>query len=390
MTMEHRKTVIHCPVHALPEFVPCDPAEVAPIADHLRSNTPVESETTFPRGTILPDGRLDLCKQSLGPEGCRLITDALADNTTVASLMLGTDAIGNAGAADVARLLERNERLEVVYLGCNRIDGNGVGLLADALAEHPSVTGLWLKRNPIGDDGARHLARLLRTNRTLTTLDIVNTDFGDDGFDAILDALIEDNRTVERLFLGGNGLTAAAADRFARLLVANPVLKGIFLNVNHLGDDGAAGLAPALASNRTLTQLGLASNGIGPRGAEALFGAIAGHPTLFDVDLGYSPSTAALGAVANAVGDDGARLAGEMLARNQALIRLNLRRNGITETGIEHFVTGLEPNRTLQQLILDWKLDARLETLLLRNRDGAVPLSRRLTRDVKLIQSVYR
>ncbi len=28
----------------------------------------MSERTDFPRGTLLPDGRLDLCKQDLGPE----------------------------------------------------------------------------------------------------------------------------------------------------------------------------------------------------------------------------------------------------------------------------------------------------------------------------------
>ena len=68
------------------------------------------------------------------------------------SLLLGTDGIGNAGAADVAELVGKNSALEVLYLGCNKIDAAGVAPLAASLTvPNSSVTGLWLKRNPVGE-----------------------------------------------------------------------------------------------------------------------------------------------------------------------------------------------------------------------------------------------
>src|SRR5205085_25217 len=124
----HRMTqpLILCPIYHIQEIVPCPPEEVLPLVEHLRANVGVAEATAFPRGTILSDGRLDLCKQSLGPGGCRLVTEALAENTFVKSLLLGTDGIGNVGAGDVARLIKRNNHLEIVYLGCNRIEDAGV------------------------------------------------------------------------------------------------------------------------------------------------------------------------------------------------------------------------------------------------------------------------
>ena len=56
-----------------------------------------------------------------------MVTDALLRNTQIKSLLLGTDGIGDQGAADVARLIERNEHLEIIYLGCNKIGEGGVG-----------------------------------------------------------------------------------------------------------------------------------------------------------------------------------------------------------------------------------------------------------------------
>src|SRR5579871_2032881 len=205
------EAVIHCPIHDVTDITPCDPAEIAPLISHLEADLPVTQPTAFPRGTVMEDGRLDLCKQQLGPAGCRLVTEALAANTTITSLLLGTDGIGDGGAADVARLIEHNPRLEIIYLGCNRIGESGAAVLAGTLARNRSVKGLWLKRNPIGEAGALSIAAMLRHNRSLRTLDLVNTYPGPDGLAALVDVLIHENHTIEWLYLGGNDIDAEAA-----------------------------------------------------------------------------------------------------------------------------------------------------------------------------------
>ena len=231
---------LHCPLHRI-EVVPRNPAELVPLLTYLRTDAPIADAVTFPCGTVLPDGRLDLCKQALGPAGCRQVVNALEANTRVVSLMLGTDGIGNAGAGDVARLVERNTSIEVLYLGCNNIDAGGISPLAEALANrNTTVSGLWLKRNPLGAEGARRVASLLQRSASLRVLDLVNTWPGD-GMAHILEALAEGNCTVERVYLGGNGLGPGDAPRLAALLRARPTLRALLLNVGQLGGRGGTG-----------------------------------------------------------------------------------------------------------------------------------------------------
>src|SRR5262245_43698294 len=96
---------LYCPLHDAPAFTPCPDAEVTPIVEFLRAGVPVTETRVFPRGTITADGRLDLCKQSVGPIGCRRVTEALRHATHVRSLVLGTDGIGDSGADAVAELV---------------------------------------------------------------------------------------------------------------------------------------------------------------------------------------------------------------------------------------------------------------------------------------------
>lgn len=381
---------INCPLHGAAKMTPCDPEEIKPLVQHLVANMSVMEPMTFPRGTVLPDGRLDLCKQNLGPLGCAMVTEALRCNTTIKSLLLGTDGIGNSGAAQVARLIETNPHLEILYLGCNLIDAAGSETLADALRTNQSVTGLWLKRNPLGVAGTKAIADMLRHNRTIRTLDLVTTQMGPEGLAALLEVLLHHNRTVERLYLGGNEIGVESCHKIAAVMERNPVLKALLLNVNDLGDEGATILASALQQNRTLTELGLASNGMTQLGAAMLFTALAEHRALQKLDLGYSPSTKVLRAKPNFIGDEGAREVAQFLRRNTALQQLDLRRTGITRAGIEVLLAGLRENQTLTRFWLDGKQDVRIARILSVNQQLRPSTDLSLPSDVAKIRSVYR
>ena len=360
------------------------------LINYLNKNQPITEKIVFPRGTVMPDGRLDLCKQSLGVMGCHLVTEALTNNFAIASLLLGTNGVGDCGAKDVARLIQRNNHLEIVYLGCNAISATGIAPLAEALRDNQSVTGLWLKRNPIGVSGAYHLAEMLRHNQSIRTLDLVNTQIGAEGLAAILEVLTYNNSTVERLYLGGNQIQPHHASLLANLLANNPVITGLLLNVNHLGDRGVTVLADGLAENKTLIELGLASNGIGVEGCNSLLAALATHPAIGNLDLGYSPSTGVLGAQPNQIGDIGGSAIAKFLKSNSTLSKLNLARNGISQEGKIALITGLEINQKLCDLTLDGKPDKRIELLLERNRRLNLGKELEKPRSVALIQSVYR
>jgi Ran GTPase-activating protein (RanGAP) involved in mRNA processing and transport len=378
---------VQCPVHRV-DITPCDAAELAPLLACLDANEPLQGHRRFPRGSLLDDGRLDLCKQSLGADHCLRITQALQHNTRVRSLMLGTDAIGDAGADAVGRLAAANPHLEVLYLGCNNIGPDGARRLGAALAGAGQLTGLWLKRNPLGPDGAGSIAQLLRGHRRLRVLDLVNTDLRDAGVQALADALCTDNRSLQCLYLGGNGLGPSSATALARLLRDAPHLQALYLSVNHLGDEGAATLAQGLAANRTLQVLELASSGIGPEGARALFAAARQHPGLHTLNLGYAVSTRALAAQANHIRDAGAGHAADLLAAGIALRELDLTHNGITDRGRALLADALCNNGQLTRLAIEGRVPAPLALQLERNR--ARHGDRPAPGDQAMVRSVYR
>ncbi|MFF0967529.1 gala protein [Streptomyces sp. NPDC003703] len=374
-------TPVRCPAIEHPDIPISDPAALDPLLARLGSARPVADDETFPLGTVRADGRIDLCKQGLGAAGAARLLPVAAASPHARHLLLGTNAIGDEGATAVARAVGSGPHgLHTLYLGCNRIGPDGVTALAGALAADTTVRALWLKRNPVGDDGARALAALLRRNTALRTLDLVNTGLTTAGLRALLDALTDRPQPVERLFLGGNGLTADAAGPLAAL-VREAGVRELYLPANHLGDEGAAVLAAAADPARPL-RLGLGGNGIGPAGARALADALTGIETL---DLGRPPSERSLGAPANATGDEGAHALAAALP-GSPLRRLELRHTGLTGRGAKSLLAAVPDDSPLEYVGLGPGLPRKVKrsfTRRLRPGTGTHP-------DLRAIGSVYR
>ncbi|MFJ2951352.1 gala protein [Streptomyces sp. NPDC087226] len=373
-------TPVRCPAIEHPDIPISDPSGLGPLLTRLRSPRAVETDETFPLGTVRADGRVDLCKQGLGAAGAARLMPVAAASPHARHVLLGTNAIGDEGASTVARALADGHGLHTLYLGCNRIGPDGAGALADALSADDTVRALWLKRNPVGDDGASALAVMLRRNTALRTLDLVNTGVTTDGLRALLDALTGRPRPVERLFLGGNGLTAEAG--LLAALIRDAGVRELYLPANHLGDEGAAVLAAAAADAGGPVRLGLGGNGIGPAGARALADALGAIEVL---DLGRPMSERSLGAPANATGDEGAHALAAALP-GSPLRRLELCHTGLTGRGAKTLLAAVPDGSPLEYVGLGPGLPRKVKrsfTQRLRPMAGSHP-------DLRAIGSVYR
>ncbi|UUU38535.1 gala protein [Streptomyces sp. NBC_00162] len=374
-------TPVRCPAIEHPDVPAADPAGLDPLLARLAADRPVETDEAFPLGTLRTDGRVDLCKQGLGPGGAARLLPAAAASAHATHLLLGTNAIGDEGARTLAGTLTGGHGLHTLYLGCNRIGPDGVRALAGALAEDSTVRALWLKRNPLLEDGARTLAALLRRNTALRTLDVVNTGIGADGVRLLLDALLEREQPLERLFLGGNGLGPDTAPLLAAL-IREAGVRELYVPANHLGDEGAATLATAAADSPRPVRLGLGGNGIGAAGARSLAGALGRIEAL---DLGRTMSERSLGATGNDPGDEGAYALAAALS-GSPLRRLELRHTGLTGRGAKSLLAAVPADSPLEYVGLGPGLPRRVKrsfTERLRPARAAHP-------DLRAIGSVYR
>ncbi|WP_235502441.1 MULTISPECIES: ribonuclease inhibitor [unclassified Kitasatospora] len=292
--------------------------DLAPLLAWLRAGDPATERIDFPTGTALPDGRLDLCKQDLGPDGAALVAESLPPRGPVHHLLLGTDRLGDQGAAAVTARALATE-VKTLYLGCNNITTTGACRIADHLRASPqTVQALWLKRNPLG--GAA--ADLVRSAEQLRTLDLVQTGLTPAALTALVDAVVTSGRPpFQRLYLGGNPLGPDGARQLARLVEAGATAE-LYISAAGLGDSGAAVLARALgaAPYGRLRRLSLASSGLGPSGsAELVVAAAAAGVEL--LDLGRVKAAGILGAPDNRLDAESARTIGAALSGTQHRLR---------------------------------------------------------------------
>ncbi|MFF4318145.1 gala protein [Streptomyces sp. NPDC001568] len=377
-----RPTPVRCPALGHPDLPLADPADLGPLLGRLAEDRPVEADETFPLGTLRADGRVDLCKQGLGPAGAALLLPAAVASPHAKHLLLGTNGLADDGARTLAGALRGGAHgLHTLYLGCNRIGPDGALALARVLTGDDTVRALWLKRNPLHEDGARILAALLRRNTALRTLDLVNTGTGAAGIRLLLDALLVRDRPLERIFLGGNGLTAEAAPLLAAL-IRDAGVRELYVPANHLGDEGAEILAAAATESARPVRLGLGGNGIGARGTRALAAALGAIDAL---DLGRALSERTLGAAGNDPGDEGAYALAAALP-GSPLRRLDLRHTGITGRGAKSLLAALPEGAPLEHIGLGPGTPRRVKRAFaerLRPATAAHP-------DVRAIGSVYR
>jgi Leucine Rich repeat/Leucine Rich Repeat len=369
-----RSTPTSCPaIHDVGH----DLSDLEPLLAALAADTPVNPEARFARGTLHGDGRLDLCKQRLGVRGCRQVVAVLSTQRRVDAVLLGTNAIGDEGAREVASLIAQG-RLETVYLGCNGIGARGAGDLSSALETDTRVRALWLKRNPLGPDGVRRVAHMLQRNASLRTLDLVNTAPDHAALVALLEAVAA-HPSLEYLYLSGNGLDREEAPSLAACLRESR-LKGLYLSVNHLENDGVEHLAAVLEEHDTLAHLGLASNGITDGGLQRLCASLVGNRHLRSLDLGRSPSAVALGAPGNVFCNSSLPALRALLGHNTTLVDLNLHPNGFTDADKRQLHDLALQKGVVRRLTLGGRGDALWQPV-------DVP---RVHADADRIRSVYR
>mmetsp|Transcript_47862 Transcript_47862/g.112999 ORF Transcript_47862/g.112999 Transcript_47862/m.112999 type:complete len:1463 (+) Transcript_47862:116-4504(+) len=324
-----------------PEPEPVDiasAAEFAPLHDFLRKrgaggaapvgDAPVgDEELHFQRGALCGDGRLDLCKQVIGPSGIESLMESLAlDSVTrraVNSVLLGNNIAGNDLGQAVADMIAGKRVLreegdgttrvqpavKVWYIAGNRLTADGLRPVLEALQTDDFVTQLWLKRNPLGSSVGVDLASMLQRNTCLQVLDLTNCALLDHGLDLLCPGM-RANSTLQHLYLGANGITVVGARKLAQVIKEGECnLSGLLLASNRLGDEGVRVLCEALeqAPKNTITRLDFSSCGVGPLGAKHISQLLlsANGCKLRHLGLGFDKTTAPLRAVPNRLGAAG-------------------------------------------------------------------------------------
>jgi len=364
---------------------------------------------------------LDLTSNMLTASCVATIVEALDGNTTLSTLVLDTNEMGDQGAAALAAgVLGCEALVELSICSCS-IGPTGAAAIARTLELNTTLTSLQISSNPIGDHGGlalgqglrlnAHLAevelrdcgiravgmkaigRALAKNQSLTNMDISgNQQLSEEDMRVFGSSLLHNDRAklgfivcdsfvlqegLHALDLSSRGVCAAYATTLSGVLKSNGVLTTLVLNDNDIRDEGAVALAHGLSHNRALELLELNGCAIKAEGAKALGRALETNDVLTKVDLRN-----------NRLGDDGVLEIGrsllnsahgvlcffccDALSIDEDVSSLDFSREGITHVRARLLAGIVRANATLTALDLYRQLDVDSAKALAR------PLERRL------------
>jgi len=150
---------------------------------------------------------LDFCH--IGPQGTKVLSEVLKENSTLTHLEVRVNHIGEEGAKYLADGLKVNHTLKSLHIYDNGIGAEGTKSISEALKVNTTLSYLLIQHNDIGEYGAKNLADSLQYNSSLTSLNLHFTDIGDTGGVYLAEAIakncsitnvdITSNRTSESI-----------------------------------------------------------------------------------------------------------------------------------------------------------------------------------------------
>ena len=188
-----------------------------------------------------PKLHVDLSCYCLVDDDLAMIVKQIILEKKCTELWLYRNKLTSNGMPLLASSLINNTTLKSLDLSFNRIGDLGVCALADVLlpAHHSSLRILYLSHAGVSDDGAKHLAELLKTNMTLAELWLSDNEIGDGGVQSLAQVLACQNKTLKFLSLSMNSsVTDSSIDALLLMFEQNRTLKSFWLTDCSLTEAG--------------------------------------------------------------------------------------------------------------------------------------------------------
>lgn len=313
------------------------PSEFEPYFNYVSTAlVPPAADTVFIKGAIFPDGRLDVCKQVVGPTSFERLCQTVEQSKIVKHFLLGNNIAfqdnQEAGALALAKIMQNNDKpIETWYLAGNCINSKVIEILANALIHNTQAKALWLKRNPIRPEGCIYLNKMLRNNLTLKILDLHNCAIMDEGL-VNLFSCPEEIRGLKHVYLDANALEIL--DPVCQWVRTAP-LKSLSLSINRLGDTEIIKLANCLMNHPTLKRLCLGSTHLDNDGVKVVVDMALSCPKLKCLNIGVYKSAGDMGEMpSNFYNDDSIPDLTRLLLESKSLSYLSVVGSKISYDGM--------------------------------------------------------
>eukprot|EP00698_Gefionella_okellyi_P025288 TRINITY_DN9214_c0_g1_i2.p1 TRINITY_DN9214_c0_g1~~TRINITY_DN9214_c0_g1_i2.p1 ORF type:complete len:660 (-),score=177.37 TRINITY_DN9214_c0_g1_i2:737-2716(-) len=179
--------------------------------------------------------------------GGAALADAMQTNKTLTSLSLRCNNLGqSAGAALLRSLVDSG--LVYLDLSSNSLTGETWPVLGDLLESNTSLQTVILSQNRLGDKLVPKVAIPLRVNSTLKTLDLAGTCLSHHG-GMVLRRALEDNSALTHMDLTFNTVGKNTLDAITDLLIRNNIRSPIHVAQPRTPGVTSSPLAPPLVAN---------------------------------------------------------------------------------------------------------------------------------------------
>jgi Ran GTPase-activating protein (RanGAP) involved in mRNA processing and transport len=335
------------------------PVMVPPLDDfkpffcHMKNKNPLpENQIKFKRGVFYADGRIDLCKQVVGPTWIGQLMEAIVNNDLITHFLMGNNVVGPQGAQAIGEFIKTYQPpIETWYLAGNKIGPNDIKLITDPLKTDVHAKALWLKRNPLMAEGVKHVADMLVENQSIEILDLNNVGMMDEGCTYLFDKL-RHNTTLKMLYMDANNLTwksCKAIGEYMKYMNANNLqgLHSIFMGMNPLKNRGALLLANGLTLCPQLQRLCVSSCRITSQGLVYLVVCLMKCVNLIHLDVGHYKATSDMMELPNCFLKEGGALLGNFAKEHPSLQILDCRTCHIPQEGLALLAQGVAQSQSL-------------------------------------------
>lgn len=303
-----------------------------------------------------------------------LLTEAMAQNTSIKALSIETSTLDTQGLSDFAKSLESRPNLKEFEFAFNMSSvfphtGDYDLSIFKLLANSKSLEKVNIERNKLTPEHINYLLEWLEGSPSLKSLTLYTTSSSSLEALELLVKHLERNTTLSDLNLSSCLRNLFSEDRMkvwaaiGNMLKVNTTLKVLNLSNNNVsGAQEAQALAKGLEKNIALEELRLSGTNLKSEGAQALAQALENNTALKEMAL-----------QGNSVGKKGGIALAKMLQSNSTLTSINLNSNGMPPAALKALANALEKNETLKKLgiwgnqeLLSWSAH-RIEKYLKRN-----------------------
>jgi len=235
---------------------------------------------------------LSLRSNSIGPDGCFAICQAIVLCPSLRRIDFSHNPLGQDGGTIVVDLLSSMPQLLELFLQDTEANIDVLVAIAEALRKPELQLSVCNIENPrietLQEEHIVHLGQMLRENTHLREMYLGKVHMRDEGVRQLVSFLLE-NKTLRVLDLRCNELGADGAKHLGQLLGSDCQLSRLNLSSNRIGEKcnvtGAAAIAQALLNNRMLRHLDLNNNLLCGEALKALAEAVDQNATLETIAL---------------------------------------------------------------------------------------------------------